>query len=120
MSKERPEQQTECGIPLCGRNRALPMAYIPAALTAVAAVFMVVVASACGTSQRKSIHLPDVTGKPLYESVATLQNLGFKTHTQPKADPSITPGTVISTDPAAGVSADAGSNVEVYVSSGAG
>ena len=71
-----------------------------------------------GHPSTRDVQVPNVTGQLRDDAIAALQNLGFVVQTQQKADPSITPGTVISTDPPAGATAGPGSKVKIYVSAG--
>ncbi|CAN5809396.1 Stk1 family PASTA domain-containing Ser/Thr kinase [soil metagenome] len=87
---------------------------------AVLAVLTVVVTLAInffGGDTRK-IQVPDVSGQFSADAVATLQNRGFKTRIQPKADSQVPPERVISTDPAAGSSVAAGDEITLNVSYG--
>jgi serine/threonine-protein kinase len=102
------------------RIRSLLSATVSAVVIAVAAVMTVVAISACGAkaSQRSDHQVPDVSGQSAPDAIAALQNLGFVVKQQQKADPSIPPDRVISTDPPAGATARGGSTVEIYVSTG--
>ena len=92
----------------------------PAVVIAVAAFVIMVAVSACGLlARQRSVHqVPDVCGQSAPDAMAALQNLGFVVQRQQKADPSIPPDRVISTDPPAGATAHPGSTVKIYVSSG--
>jgi serine/threonine-protein kinase len=87
---------------------------------AVAAVVIIAVVSACGPKARpnRDLQMPDVAGQSASDATAALQNLGFVVQKQQKTDPSIPPDRVIGTDPPAGATAEPGSNVKIYVSSG--
>ena len=100
--------------------RNLRSATIPAVVIAVAAAVIMVAVSACGpTARQRSDHqVPDVSGQSAPDAMAALLNLGFVVQRQQKADHSIPPARVISTDPPAGTTAHPGSTVKIYVSSG--
>jgi len=84
-----------------------------AVLTVVATVTIGMV----GRSPR-DVPVPDVTGKPQADAVATLQNRGFRTNFQSRADPKVAPNRVIGTDPAADSRVSAGDEITVTLSSG--
>ena len=66
-----------------------------------------------------SVRVPDLRGQPQQDAVAALQNLGFKIRGPvPKADPSLSAGQVVSTDPPAGTTLAGGDEITVNVSSG--
>jgi serine/threonine-protein kinase len=102
------------------RNHNILSATNPAAVIALAAVVIIVAISACGTTGRQpsDLQVPDVSGQSAPDAMAALQNLGFVVQQQQKADPSIPPDRVISTDPPAGATAHPGSTVKLYLSSG--
>ena len=87
---------------------------------AVLAILTVVVTLAInyfGGATRK-IQVPDVSGQASADAIATLQNRGFKTRTQPKFDSQVQQDRVISTDPAANSSVAAGDEITINVSYG--
>jgi serine/threonine protein kinase len=90
---------------------------IAVAVLAVLTVVVTVAINMFGGSTR-DVQVPDVTGKLSDDAVVTLQNAGFKTRKNPQSDSKIAPDHVISTDPAANASVDAGSEVTINVSYG--
>ncbi|MCV7302194.1 Stk1 family PASTA domain-containing Ser/Thr kinase [Mycobacterium barrassiae] len=87
---------------------------------AVLAVLTVVVTLAInmfgGTT--RDVQVPDVSGQASADAIAELQNRGFRTRTQQKPDSNVAPDHVISTDPAANASVDAGDEITINVSTG--
>ena len=67
-----------------------------------------------------AVEVPDVTGLTAAEAVSTLQAADFTTATAGQVSTTVNKGLVISTSPAAGASADAGSRVTITVSQGTG
>ncbi|ASU81806.1 serine/threonine protein kinase [Nocardiopsis gilva YIM 90087] len=66
-----------------------------------------------------SVQVPDVTGMPRSEATAELQNEGFKIgNQQNEPSSSISEGNVTRTSPEGGTSADPGSKVDLWISSG--
>jgi len=59
--------------------------------------------------------VPDVTDQPRADATATLQAAGFKVASSTRTSGTVTPGNVISQDPAGGSSATAGSVVAIVV-----
>ncbi len=64
------------------------------------------------------VKVPDVTNQPQAAATTTLTNAGFKVTSTSAASPTVATGNVISTNPAAGVSAAQGSAVQLVVSTG--
>jgi len=87
---------------------------------AVLAVLTVAVTIAINTfgGETRQVQVPDVKGRASADAVATLQNHGFRTHTQQKPDSQVPPDKVIGTDPQANSSVDAGAEITVNVSTG--
>jgi beta-lactam-binding protein with PASTA domain/predicted Ser/Thr protein kinase len=65
-----------------------------------------------------SIALVNVEGLTSAQALARLRAAGFKPTRRSQASSTVAPGHVISTDPAAGIEVQVGSNVTVFVSSG--
>jgi eukaryotic-like serine/threonine-protein kinase len=88
--------------------------------TVVLAVLTVAVTIAINTfgGKTREVQVPDVKGQASADAVATLQNHGFRTHTQQKPNSTVPPDHVIGTDPAANSSASAGGEVTVNISTG--
>ena len=87
---------------------------------AVLAVLTVAVTIAINTfgGETRQVEVPDVKGQASADAVATLQNHGFRTHTQQKPDSEVPPDHVIGTDPSASSSVGAGDEITVNVSTG--
>jgi eukaryotic-like serine/threonine-protein kinase len=87
---------------------------------AVLAVLTVAVTIAINTlgGETRQVQVPDVKGQVSADAVATLQNHGFRTHTQQKPDSEVPPDHVIGTDPATNSSVSAGDDITVNVSTG--
>ncbi|MEB3064142.1 Stk1 family PASTA domain-containing Ser/Thr kinase [[Mycobacterium] zoologicum] len=64
------------------------------------------------------IQIPDVHGRASFDAIAELQNKGFKTRTEQRADSEVPPDHVISTEPPAGSPANKGDKITVNVSYG--
>jgi serine/threonine-protein kinase len=64
------------------------------------------------------LQVPDVHGKASVDAVAELQNKGFKTRTEQRADSTVPPDHVISTDPPANAELNKGDKITVNVSYG--
>ena len=90
---------------------------IAVAVLAVLTVVITVAINMFGGSTR-DVEVPNVRGQELNDAVAALQNAGFKTREDEKADSEIGVGKVIDTAPAAGTSVGAGEEVTINVSSG--
>ena len=88
--------------------------------TAVLAVLTVAVTIAINTlgGKTREVQVPDVKGQVSADAVATLQNHGFRTHTQQKPNSTVPPDHVIGTDPTANSSTSAGGEVTVNISTG--
>ncbi|HEX7322106.1 MAG TPA: Stk1 family PASTA domain-containing Ser/Thr kinase [Mycobacterium sp.] len=90
----------------------------------VAAVFLavltVIVTVLINTSGGRThpVQVPDVRGQASVDAVAELQNKGFKTRTEQKADAVIPPDHVINTDPPENAEVNKGDKITVYVSYG--
>ena len=87
---------------------------------AVLSILTVVVAVAInlGGGKPREVQVPDVRGQVSADATAALQNKGFKVRTQQKPDSTVAPDHVISTDPAANMSVNAGDEVLINVSTG--
>jgi serine/threonine-protein kinase len=85
-----------------------------ALLTVFAIAVTVLVNVAIGNRQR----IPDVSGQSPIDAKVQLQNLGFKTLTNPASSATVRQGTVIGTDPAANTNARLDDTVTINVSSG--
>jgi beta-lactam-binding protein with PASTA domain/predicted Ser/Thr protein kinase len=90
------------------------------AVVAVLAVLTIVVTIAINTfgGNPRQLQVPDMRGQASADAIASLQNKGFRTRTQQKPDSTIPPDHVISTDPVANTSVDAGDEVTINVSTG--
>lgn len=90
------------------------------AAVAVLAVLTVVVTIAINMfgGETRAVDVPNVSGQPSADAIAELQNHGFKTRTQQRPDSSVPPDHVISTDPAADTSVEAGEEITLNVSTG--
>ncbi|KUI21509.1 serine/threonine protein kinase [Mycobacterium sp. GA-1285] len=90
------------------------------AAVAVLAILTVVVTVAInmfgGTT--RSVEVPNVSGQPSADAIAELQNRGFRTRTQQRPDSVVPPDHVISTDPRAETSVEAGEEITLNVSTG--
>jgi serine/threonine-protein kinase len=69
-------------------------------------------------SSTHPLQVPDVRGKASVDAIAELQNKGFKTRTEQRADSTVPPDHVISTDPPANAELNKGDKVTVNVSYG--
>ena len=90
---------------------------IAVAVLAVLTVVVTIGINMFGGTAR-DVQVPDVSRQELNDAVAALQNAGFKTRDDEKADSEIPVGSVIGTDPAAGTSVSAGEEITILVSSG--
>ncbi|KUH94453.1 Stk1 family PASTA domain-containing Ser/Thr kinase [Mycobacterium sp. IS-3022] len=90
------------------------------AAVAVLAVLTVVVTVAINMfgGDTRAVEVPDVSGQPSADAIAELQNRGFKTRTQQRPDSTVPPDHVISTDPSADTSVEAGEEITINVSTG--
>ncbi len=93
--------------------RWLAAVAILAVLTVVATIS---INSFGGTT--RDVAVPDVTGQVSDDAIAALQNLGFRTTLQRTPDSKVPPDHVISTDPAASTSVEAGDEITLNVSTG--
>jgi beta-lactam-binding protein with PASTA domain/tRNA A-37 threonylcarbamoyl transferase component Bud32 len=66
----------------------------------------------------RTVTVPNEVGKTKDDAYTDLYNLGFTPSAQPKNDDSVASGTVISTDPKSGTTAQYGSTVTIYYSIG--
>jgi len=126
MSVQPGDHRTE---PIDAVGRAQPQYYekerrgsvgrwlIAVAVLAVLTVVVTLAINMTGGGTR-DVQVPDVSGKVSADAVAELQNRGFRTRTQQKPDSSVPPDHVISTDPAANSSVDAGDEITISVSTG--
>lgn len=87
---------------------------------AVLAVLTVVVTVAINMfgGQTHDVQVPDVSGHASADAIAELQNRGFKTRTQQQPDSTVPPDHVISTEPGANSSVEAGDEITINVSTG--
>lgn len=90
---------------------------IAAVVLAVLTVVITVLINTFGSSTHR-LQVPDVRGKASVDAIAELQNKGFKTRTEQKADSVIPPDHVISTDPPANTAASKGDKITIHVSYG--
>lgn len=90
---------------------------IAAAALAVLTVVITVLINTFGGSTHR-VQIPDVRGKASVDAIAELQNKGFKTRTEQKADSVVPPDHVISTEPPANAAASKGDKITVNVSYG--
>ncbi|MCV7224681.1 Stk1 family PASTA domain-containing Ser/Thr kinase [Mycolicibacterium komossense] len=90
---------------------------IAVAVLAVLTVVVTLAINFLGDTTR-SVQVPDVAGQPSADATAALQNRGFKVTTSTIPDSKVQPGYVISTDPAANSSVDAGAQITLNVSTG--
>jgi serine/threonine-protein kinase len=88
--------------------------------TALLALLTVAVTIAINTfgGDTRAVQVPDVKGQVSADAVATLQNHGFRTHTQQKPDSAVPPDHVIGTDPTASASVRPGDEITINVSTG--
>ncbi|WP_167107948.1 Stk1 family PASTA domain-containing Ser/Thr kinase [Mycobacterium sp. DL592] len=87
---------------------------------AVLAILTVVVTVAINmvSGNPRNVQVPDVRGQAGADAIATLQNKGFKIHTNQKPDNTVPPDKVIDTDPPANSMAAAGDDIAINVSTG--
>lgn len=71
-----------------------------------------------GEEAASTVEIPNLTGVPAQEAFTTLQELDLKVRALEETSEDIAVGSVIRTDPSAGMQAPVGSFVDVYVSSG--
>ncbi|HET9874997.1 MAG TPA: Stk1 family PASTA domain-containing Ser/Thr kinase [Mycobacterium sp.] len=90
---------------------------VAAVVLAVLTVIVTVLINTLG-GKTHQIQVPDVRGKASVDAIAELQNKGFKTRTEQKADSVVPPDHVISTDPPANASVNTGDKITVNVSYG--
>ncbi|CAN5370640.1 Stk1 family PASTA domain-containing Ser/Thr kinase [soil metagenome] len=90
---------------------------IAVALLAVLTVVVTLALNFFGNDTR-SVQVPDVAGQPVADATADLQNRGFKVNVNGTPDSKVPPQNVISTDPAANSSVDAGTQITLNVSTG--
>ncbi len=103
------------------RTALLVIGIILALLALVAGIFFVSQwALNSSDNQVPTVAVTDVVGKPLAQAEATLKAQGFDTSIVNQVSDTAPVGTVISTNPVAGVEAKKGSIVEITVSSGKG
>ena len=81
---------------------------------------LAIVATIAITTLAGRVQVPDVSGQAQDDAVALLQGRGFKTHLDPKPDPTTEPEHVIDTEPGANSSVSAGADITVNVSTGPG
>ena len=99
------------------RNTSIARWLIAVAVLAVLTV-VVTVAINMFDGKPRDVQVPDVSGQRSADAVATLQNRGFKTRTEPKPDNKIPPEYVIGTEPEANSMVAAGDEITVNVSTG--
>ncbi|MGZ8803327.1 MAG: Stk1 family PASTA domain-containing Ser/Thr kinase, partial [Mycobacterium sp.] len=90
------------------------------AAVAILAVLTVVVTISINSfgGETRDVQVPDVSGQVSDDAVAVLQNLGFRTTLQRNPHSEVPPDHVISTDPAANASVEAGDEITLNVSTG--
>ena len=95
--------------------------WIVAAIVAVLIIAAVAVFFATRSNDNgTAVEVPDVVGLTAAKAVSTLQAADFTTATTGQVSTTVNKGLVISTSPAGGASADAGSKVTITVSQGTG
>jgi eukaryotic-like serine/threonine-protein kinase len=114
-----PTQPNQAQPRAADRKTAAPVGrwLLTVTVLAVLTVVVTVAISMIGKSPR-NVSVPDVTGKPQADAIATLQNRGFRTNFQARPDPKMGANRVISTDPAANSQVSAGDEITVNLSSG--
>ncbi|WP_102144039.1 Stk1 family PASTA domain-containing Ser/Thr kinase [Mycobacterium hubeiense] len=90
---------------------------IAVAALAVLTVVVTIAINMIGGNPR-DVQVPDVRGQASADAIAALQNRGFKTRTENHPDSTVPPDHVISTEPEANTSVDAGDEITVNVSTG--
>jgi eukaryotic-like serine/threonine-protein kinase len=90
---------------------------VAVAVLAVLTIAVVVGFNSFGGSTR-DVQVPDVRSQVSADAIAALQNRGFRTRTLQKPDSTIPPDHVISTDPGANASVNAGDEITINVSTG--
>ncbi|GJF13628.1 serine/threonine-protein kinase PknB [Mycolicibacterium cyprinidarum] len=87
---------------------------------AILAVLTVVATISINTfgGTTRDVAVPDVSGQVSDDAIAALQNLGFRTTVERNPDSKVPPDHVISTDPVANTSVQAGDQVTLNVSTG--
>ncbi|MDV3123357.1 Stk1 family PASTA domain-containing Ser/Thr kinase [Mycobacterium sp. 21AC1] len=99
------------------RNTSVARWLIAVAVLAVLTVVVTVAINMIGGSPR-DVQVPDVSGQNAADATAALQNRGFKTREERRPDNTVPPNDVISTDPAADSTVDAGDLITINVSTG--
>ncbi|HEX3548347.1 MAG TPA: Stk1 family PASTA domain-containing Ser/Thr kinase [Mycobacterium sp.] len=113
--EHQPRQQPDYGER--DRGASVGRWLIAVAVLAVLTVVVTIGINMFGGSTR-DVQVPDVRGQASADAIAALQNKGFKTTTQQKSNSTVPPDHVIDTDPRAGTSVGAGSEVTINVSYG--
>ncbi|HEX2214284.1 MAG TPA: Stk1 family PASTA domain-containing Ser/Thr kinase, partial [Mycobacterium sp.] len=90
---------------------------IAVAALAVLTVVVTVAINMLGNNTR-DVQVPDVRGQASADAIAEMQNRGFKIRTQQRPDNVVPPDHVISTEPGADTSVEAGDEVTLNVSTG--
>ena len=90
---------------------------VAAAVLAILTVVVTLAINMVGGKPR-AVQVPDVRGQVSADAIASLQNKGFKIRTQQKPDNTVPPDHVIKTDPAGNLSANAGDEILISVSTG--
>ncbi|MEO6792508.1 MAG: Stk1 family PASTA domain-containing Ser/Thr kinase [Mycobacterium sp.] len=90
---------------------------IAAIVLAVLTVIVTVSINSFG-GHTHQVQVPDLRARASVDAIAELQNKGFKTRTEQRADSEVPPDHVISTDPPAGAPANKGDRITVHVSYG--
>ena len=85
---------------------------------AVMTVLVTVLINTFGGSGAHKVQVPDVAGQASVDAIAELQNKGFKTRTEQKADSRVPPDRVIGTDPPANTAVSKGHRITVFISYG--
>ncbi|MDJ0791960.1 MAG: PASTA domain-containing protein [Acidimicrobiia bacterium] len=103
---EEPSETIEAGIAI----RTEPAAGSSAAAGSTVTLFV--------SSGSATVEVPDVTGLPVDDAVAELEEAGFETTLEEQESDEVEEGIVIATNPRAGLEVAAGSEVVVVVSTG--
>lgn len=101
-----------------GKKKSKRNVVIGVVVALLAVIGIVAAAMALGGNQ-EMVNVPDVSNKPIAEARSELQAAGFTIGTETEVyNPDVEAGSVVSTDPAAGVQAAKGSSVNITISKG--
>ena len=92
--------------------------WLTAAIVLAVLTLVVTVSINSFNGRTHQVQVPDLHGRASFDAIAELQNKGFKTRTDQRADAEVPPDHVISTDPPAGAPANKGDQITVNVSYG--